>query len=145
MIEILKTMNIYIRYLYIPVGIALLGVLIYLLINLIHMFPNITVIMNGISGVTSKLENVKASTNTIQKSVERNMPIVAGSIGVLSFLKLYRRALKRRKKNNKKNGIFRSLVDEYNFEQSRIQKSKTVISAAKAVGPIVNTIKSVLK
>lgn len=144
MIEALQIFNSYYKYIYIPIILALLVVLIYLIITIIKMLPNLNILKEGASNLTLKTNNIKQSTNQIQISLNKNMPYIMGTLGILSFLRLSKKAMKTRKKNNKESTIVSSIIKEYTREKTKSNNRKQIINAAKSIGPIINTTRKII-
>lgn len=142
MIELLKTFNQYFKYIYIPVILVLLGMIIYLLIELLKMKAHITYLTDGLGKTKIKLEKSKDATTKIQNSLNRDLPVIMGGLGILSLLKITKKAMKNKKKNDK--SLLSNILDEYNAKQNKNLKRKEIIGAAKAVVPIVNSARKII-
>ena len=93
--EFIDTFNHYYRYVYIPVGIALLAALIYLLVNLLPLFRTLKTLTPGISSITGKLDEIKGKTAKIQYTIKRTGPVLAAGIAAFTGLSLVKRILKK--------------------------------------------------
>ena len=144
MIEALQIFNNYYKYIYIPILLALLVVLIYLIITIIKMLPNLNMLKEGTASLSLKTNNIKKSTDQIQLSLNKNMPYIMGTLGILSFFRLSKKAMKTRKKNNKESSIVSSIIKEYTKEKTKSNNRKQIINAAKTIGPIINTTRKMI-
>ena len=142
MFEELLSFRPYLYYLYIPAGIGVLCALVYLAVNALGTLKIARKELGGVGDIKVKLERTTGSVSQIKKSVDYNKSLFVGTLGGIGVLATLRRILKRKKKMH--TGLVKAAVAEFDAGALKKEHGKLLVSAAKSIGPVVNSVRKMM-
>ena len=135
----LPILNMYIKYLYYAIGIAFIVVLLFMILpELGKLLKHLQYIAQGGENITLKLETINNSTANIKNTLDKNMPILATFVGIISVLKILKRAFKKTK--GKKHRIS-AMLNEYNKEANKRNFMNNTMTAVRTITPIIQAVR----
>ena len=93
--EYLETFNHYYRYVYIPIGIALAGALIYLLVSALPLLKTLKSLTPGLSRMSGTLDETKKKTEKLKETTKKSAKGAAVGLSALAVIGLLSRILKK--------------------------------------------------